>query len=130
MSAKDVVIARAEDGGISHFGRVGGAGRQLFEKPVELLQKDGWIESPALKLEDEGAELLAQALQGRLQHQITKGADIKKPRIGLAGLRAVTGEIGIGGDGDLFLHLLAEAELARYLLSVVGELLGAGRSIK
>lgn len=130
MSAKDVVIARAEDGGRSHFDRIGGAGWQLSEKLIELPEKDIRIEPPALKFEDEGAECLAQAIQGGLQDKIAKGPDIEKTRIGFASLRAVSRKVGIGGDGDLFPHLLTKSERVRHLFGVVGELLGAGRAIK
>lgn len=87
VSLQDVPIVWTQDGGIPHLDGVGRAGRQMFSESVELVEKPGWFQPPALKLKDEGAELRAQLFHGRFQNEIAKGVGVKKSRIGLAGLR-------------------------------------------
>ncbi len=127
---QDLPIARAEEGGVAHLDRVGRAGGEQPEKALEPVEERCRIDAPALELEDEGAELLAEPFLRRFEDEVAEGAGIQEPLAGFAGLGAIAGQVGIGRDRELFPHFGTEPEIVRHLRRIVGQLLGARRPVE
>jgi hypothetical protein len=119
---KNLPITGAQYGRISNLHGIRKPGGEGGQKTIQGIEEGVGVHSGSLKFKDEGADSSGKSLAKWLQDHLSEETAIEKPGVGFTGLGAISGEIGIGGNRQLFPHLRAKVEIGRNLAAIVCEL--------